>query len=84
MQLSRTWERGDTQANAASAEQLPSLLGKLPSESSFQFGKFVVVRLLLKIKKSSNRLKLGEMMTNHVTLKGCFYRSGTEIFLSPP
>lgn len=51
MQLSRTWERGDTQANAASAEQLPSLLGKLPSESSFQFGKFVVVHLLLKIKK---------------------------------
>jgi hypothetical protein len=38
MQLSRAFERGDTQAAAATAEQLPTLVDKLPNESSSQFG----------------------------------------------
>lgn len=37
MQLSRAWERGDTQAAAASAKQLPTLLDKLTSESRAEF-----------------------------------------------
>ena len=38
MQLSRTWERCDTQAAAATAKQLPTLIDKLTSESRSQFG----------------------------------------------
>ncbi|KAG0608182.1 hypothetical protein M758_8G085300 [Ceratodon purpureus] len=37
MQLSRTWESGDTQGAAATAKQLPTLLDKLTSESSSAF-----------------------------------------------
>ncbi|XP_024401850.1 uncharacterized protein [Physcomitrium patens] len=36
MQLSRTWERCDTSAAAAVAKQLPTLLDKLPNQSSSQ------------------------------------------------
>jgi len=38
MQLSKACERGDTQAFAASARQLPTLVDKLSNESSSQFG----------------------------------------------
>jgi len=43
MQLSKACERGDTQAFAASARQLPTLVDKLSNESSSQFvgGRFI-------------------------------------------
>ena len=41
MQLSRTWESGDTQGAAATAKQLPTLLDKLTSESSSAFGEWL-------------------------------------------
>lgn len=38
MQLSQACERGDTQAAAATAKQLPTLVDKMPNESSSEFG----------------------------------------------
>lgn len=43
MQLSRTWERGDTQAVSVVASQLPSLLDTMASESSCVAGECKVI-----------------------------------------
>lgn len=47
MQLSLACERGDTQAAAATAKQLPTLVDKMPNELSSEFGESEVLFCVL-------------------------------------